>query len=145
MENNLTTIELLNLYEEIAFGNKDALDFVKLWSIYCHMFDDIVDEDFNVVNLIETNNELIKILTCKFFTDYSSLLLPQIYLAAESYQASETTKKDNFLGVYLSHEGNNMLRLVALITGGFNHLVKMSEKIRSLTYVEHPLVEMEEI
>lgn len=142
MKNNLPDDKLLDFYKEISFGNEDAFAFVKLWTLYCHKFDDIIDEDFSVVDLIETNNELTKLLTCKFFTDYSSLLLPQIYLSAESYQASETSKKDNFLGVYLSHEGNNLLRLVALITGGYNHLVKMSEKIRELTYVEHPIEEI---
>jgi hypothetical protein len=41
----------------------------------------------------------------------------------------------------LSHEGNNMLRVVALITGGFKHLEMVSSKLRELTFIEHPLEE----
>lgn len=131
--------ELEEVYSFIANGDTSgALSFIKLWTIYCHEFDDLVDEEFNVIELVNTNNTLTKLLTSEFFIKYSQLLLPQIYLAAESYQASETNQKDTAIGEYLSHEGNNMLRTVALITGGYDHLVRCSVKIRELTYKEHP-------
>jgi hypothetical protein len=81
------------------------------------------------------------LLTCEFFEAHKFLLLPQMYLAAEAYEASETSEKDSFLGTYLSHEGNNMLRTVALITGGYKLLSEVSEEIRRLTYLDHPVLE----
>lgn len=136
--------ELEEVYSFIAKDDTTALLFIKLWTIYCHEFDDLVDEEFNVIELVKTNNTLTKLLTSEFFIKYSQLLLPQIYLAAESYQESETNQKDTAIGVYLSHEGNNMLRTVALITGGYDHLVSCSIKIRDLTYKEHPSIVVEE-
>lgn len=135
LDNN--TIE--ELYEFIAKGDLEALKFIKLWSTYAHRFDDLIDEEFNVAELIKTNNELTGLLTCKFFQTYTPTLLPQLYLAAEAYQASETVEKDTMTGICLSHEGNNMLRTVALICGGFDHLLSVSIKIRELTLLEHPL------
>lgn len=132
-----------NKFDEIAKlaanGNEDAYVFIKLWHSYAHMFDDLIDENFSIENLIAASNEKTKLLTCKFFREYGASLLPLIYLSAEAYQASETLEKDSFLGLYLSHEGNNIIRAVALITGDFKLLVKVSTEIRKLTYEEHPL------
>lgn len=138
MQDNSVFKELLL---KTANGNDEAAKFLALWYSYAHKFDDLIDENFSVPELIAAGNELTALLTCEFFCDHKFILLPQIYLAAEAYQASETSQKDSFLGVYLSHEGNNMLRTVALITGGYNLLVKVSEEIRTLTYVEHPTLE----
>lgn len=141
MKNNLTQDEIRTLYWFTANGDNGAFEFLSHWSVYCHRFDDLVDVDFNALELIETNNELLRLTTCKFFRANAEILLPQIYLAAEAYRASEGEEKGTALGIHLSHEGNNMLRVVALITGGFNHLVEVSKKVRGLTYVEHPLDE----
>lgn len=138
MKKNLSDQELKRFYERICLGNEEAFYFINKWLIYSHKFDDLVDEEFNIVKLVETNVELHEVLTCPFFQSHASKLLPAIYLAAESYQASETTQKDSAIGGYLSHEGNNVVRIVALICGGYKHLVKISSELRILTYIEHP-------
>lgn len=138
MQTNSAFKELL---KQTANGNEEAFKFLALWISYAHKFDDLIDEHFSVAELINANNELAALLTCEFFTDHKFILLPQIYLAAEAYQASETSQKDSFLGVYLSHEGNNVIRTVALITGGYNLLVKISESLRTIVYLEHPVLE----
>jgi hypothetical protein len=138
MKSNLTQEFLKEFYLKLCKGNEEAFYFVSKWSVYCHKFDDLVDENFDVIRLVETNVELHEVLTCPFFRVHGDKLLPLIYLAAESYQASETTQKDTAVGGYLSHEGNNVLRVVALICGDYKHFVEMSEEIRRMTYVEHP-------
>lgn len=143
MKSNLTQQEIKDFYLEICKGDQEAFKFVCLWQTYCHDFDDLVDEDFSVQKLIVTNNNLTELLTCAFFKQYGSVILPLVYLSAEAYQASETTEKDSSLGLHLSHEGNNMLRLVSLIMGGYNHMVSMSKQIRILTYREHPLLDVD--
>ncbi len=57
------------------------------------------------------------------------------------YVMSERLKKDKATlayGNYLSHKGNDMLRFVALVTGGEDHLAYVSEALRLLTIQEHP-------
>ena len=142
---NLLTLHMTKNLESLivktANGNTEAQKFLELWYSYAHQFDDLIDERFSVVDLINANNELARLLTTEFFESHKFLLLPQLYLAAEAYQASETTQKDTFVGTYLSHEGNNMLRTVALITGGWRLLAEVSEEIRRITYLEHPPLE----
>jgi hypothetical protein len=141
MKSNLEEDQITDFYLKVANGNSDALEFLNLWASYAHKLDDLVDEEFNVVSLIDSNLDLARLTTTRFFTLHAPLLLAQIYLAAESYQASETLNKGTWLGIMLSHEGNNMLRVVALITGGFKHLEMVSSKLRELTFIEHPLEE----
>jgi hypothetical protein len=139
MQNNSEAFK--SLLVKTAAGNEEALKFLTLWYRYAHKFDDLIDEDFSVKELIEAQLEHAALLTCEFFGSHKFLLLPQMYLAAEAYEASETSEKDSFLGTYLSHEGNNMLRTVALITGGYKLLSEVSEEIRRLTYLDHPVLE----
>lgn len=138
---NINQKELKEFYLLVANGNEDAYNFIALWQTYCHSFDDLVDDKCTVEDLIENNLGLAKVMKNRFFSQHAELLYPQIYLSAEAYRASEKEEKDTNLGEFLSHEGNNMIRTVALITGGFPHLIEMSKEIRRLTYVEHPLKE----
>lgn len=139
MKSNLHQEDIERFYKGITCNNPEAFEFITLWSRYIHMFDDLVDEKSSILDRIETNNELIKLMNCDFYKQHHQRLLPQIYLIAESYLASETSQKDTALGGFLSHEANNMLRLVALICGGWDHLKFISEDIRHLTYIEHPV------
>ena len=134
---NLSQEQIEAFYEDIANGDKDALAFIIGWQTYSHEFDDLVDEGFDLEKGIKNNVRLMGLFTSKFFGFNSHQLLPAILLAAEAYKASNTTDKDTGLGEYLSHEGNNVLRVVALITGGFEHMARISNEIRRLTYLEH--------
>jgi len=141
---NLQESTIVKLYEEISNKDSEALEFIKLWSVYCHKFDDLVDEEFNVEKLVECNNEMIRLLSSKFFQKNKEFLISQIYIAAWNYKHSEDLKfssryEERLLAQYLSHEGNNMLLTVALITGGYDLMKKVAPKILNLTYVEHPL------
>lgn len=138
---NVSQKELSKFYQFVSNGNEDAYNFICLWQTYCHSFDDLVDEKHTVENLIENNLGLAKVMKNKFFSQHAELLYPQIYLSAEAYRASELDEQSTTLGEFLSHEGNNMIRTVALITGGFKHLVEVSREVRRLTYIEHPLKE----
>lgn len=134
--------ERLNLfYHHVANGDDEAFKFITLYTKYCHEIDDLVDESFIVEDLMKSQVSLSCVFSCEFFKKYFSILFTQIHLAGETYQASETTEKDTALGEFLSHEGNNVLRTVALLTGGYRHLVDVSQQIRLLTYEEHPCVE----
>jgi hypothetical protein len=138
---NISQKDLKDFYSLVANNNEDAYNFIVLWQTYCHSFDDLVDDKCTVEELINNNLGLAKVMKNKFFSLHAELLYPQIYLSAEAYRASEKEEKNTSLGEFLSHEGNNMIRTVALITGGFQHLIKISQEIRRLMYIEHPLKE----
>ena len=89
---NLKEELIKELYKEIANGDKDALEFIEIWSRYAHKFDDLVDEKFDVGLLIDCNNDFARLLTSEFFIRHQKFLIGQIYLAAESYLQSEILK-----------------------------------------------------
>lgn len=144
MSDSNTIIDPVTLFKEIANGSQAAYDFCVLWSSYCHKFDDIVDGDIapQAANFVEVDNLLTRVLTCEFFRANGSIILAQKLLISESYVASEVmrqsenTKRKEW-GLFLSHAGNDMLRLVSIITGGEPHLQYISEKLRTLTLKEH--------
>lgn len=145
-EMNLKEELVEKLYSEIALEDSECIEFLKLYTRYCHEIDDMVDEHFCVENLIKTNNDLIRLMTCKYFIRNQQFLVGQLYLAAEAYLASEELKtsskyEERLCANYLSHEGNSMLLTVALLQGGFEHLRKVAMQVRKLTYLEHPLAE----
>lgn len=138
--------EAEDIFKEITGDNEEAYKFICLWSSYCHKFDDLVDKDvnFSTENLLELNRILLRLTTCKFYDDYRPTVMALQIMIGENYVASEKlriAKKDlpSFqLGLFLSHCGNDMLRFVALVVGGENHLNYVSEKLRELTIKEHP-------
>src|SRR5689334_23197610 len=89
---NLKESKVKELYREIANKDAGAYEFIELWSRYAHKFDDLIDEKFDLEALISTNNDLTRLLTCEFFIRNKEFLIGQIYLAAESYFASEVMK-----------------------------------------------------
>lgn len=139
-------MEAQDLFKIIANENEDAYKFICLWSSYCHLFDDIIDKDKvgDINSLLELNRILLRFTTCKFYDDYRQTIMSLQILIGESYQASESLRKNKEdiksfnLGLFLSHSGNDMLRFVALVTGGENHLNYVSKELRALTIKEHP-------
>jgi hypothetical protein len=132
------------LFKEIANGDGEALNFIRLWSSYCHTFDDLVDGDTSPTALAFAENQglFTRLLFCPFFRRYEQDSLILRALISEAHTASEDMRKssnprERDWGLFLSHSGNDMLRFVALVTGGEKHLIEMSRKIRELTLKEH--------
>ena len=138
--------EAIELFKEIANEDADAYQFICLFSSYGHLFDDLIDKDVSQSpeSLLELSRLLLRLTTCKFYDKYRQTIMSLQILIGESYITSEKLRKDRNniqeyqYGLFLSHAGNDMLRFVALVTGGENHLNYISGKLRELTIKEHP-------
>ncbi len=127
-------IEFRGLLEQISNGDIKALICAELAVSYFHTFDDVVDGDkFGCARtMTECNNLFARLLCCEFFRLHQGVLLPQLILIADDYATSNECKRYDFL----RHNGNNFLRLIALITGGENHLVRCSRKLLDSAFKE---------
>lgn len=141
---NENSQEFAYLLDKIANGDKDALLVCRLWTTYCHKFDDLVDSDVPLTadNMVECNNVLTRMLTNSFFVQYKDLLMLNLIMVGEAYAAAENMKvmpgvKEQEWAAYLRHSGNDFLRLIALLTGGEKHLANMSRKLRELSIKDH--------
>lgn len=136
--------EAENLFEEICKGDESALQFCKLWSTYCHEFDDLVDGDTKPTALAfaETQHIFARLMNCEFYKKYAPdiqllrILISEYYTESEEMRSSKNPRLREW-GLLQSHCGNDMLRFVALVTGGEKHLRDMSRKLRILTLKEH--------
>lgn len=135
--------EAKELFLEAAGEDGEAARFLMLWSSYCHSLDDLVDGDIapTALKFIECNNLLTRLLTCEFFTSHRNNILVLKCLIGESFLASEELRRgegrEKDWGLFLSHSGNDMVRFVALVTGGESKLNSISRKLRALTLKEH--------
>lgn len=134
--------------ECVANGNVDAKEFVLLWTTYCHKFDDLVDGDTapSAENLVECNNVLLRICNSRFFTQHYAALSVVILLTAETYAACERLKKSESTyekewAEMFRHCGNDVLRAVALLTGGEKHLNYVSNLLREFAVEDSEKVE----
>lgn len=118
--------------EKAANSNQDAYVSIDLAVSYFHQFDDLVDGDteFNARNFVKVNNLLTRLLTSKFFCENRGVLLAQILLIGDDYIASVESPE---YWDRLRHNGNNFIRLIALITGGENLFIEVSKELRDFS------------
>lgn len=135
--------EAEQLFADIANGDEAALQFIRLWSSYCHLFDDLIDGDLapTAIKFAECENLLARLLSCEFFKRHSEIILVLRIMISEAHTASEYLRalqgRERDWGLFLSHSGNDMLRFVAVVTGGEKHLASISARLRNLTLKEH--------
>lgn len=116
-----------------ANQDQEALLCLNLAISYFHKFDDVIDGDIKLTarSLVELNNLLTRLQTCKFYRDYSSILTSHLMLIGEDYVASN--EEDSYWNV-LRHNGNNFVRIVALLTGGEQLMNEVSKQLRAFSF-----------
>ena len=124
------------LYMEASNGNDEAFKFLIGFNNYCHGIDDIVDGEvkdsegivaiFFTAAVIFHNNYWIK---------NSKHLLPVLILITNDYVDSNNEKEK--LRDMLRFCGNNMIKIVAFIEGGYELMRQVSPKLNALSYREH--------
>lgn len=121
----------------------EAMEFVILWTNYCHMVDDIVDGDkLSSEHVIETFAKAVEVFSCPFYLR-NIMALRQLtlniaiaYNDSVKWEVSPTTWQKNQADVYRSF-GSEMWIAVATIVGGYEHARNVSAKIRTDCYTEH--------
>ena len=122
-----------------AKDNKDAELYLLMISRVLRVIDDIYDDDYEVTRerLMETFECLfVKIPTNQFYLTYQDVLLSQhlsmwnAWIASNYYSEGDATDKI-YCHVWRD-TCNELVPIVALLTGGYEHMNETSIKMRTL-------------
>lgn len=126
----------------MCLGNADAIAFLVGWHRLCHLIDDVVDGDAPARDAIKVGRWANELYSCPFYIAHRHTLQPQVLLITAIYEdsidmaASEQAWEKREADVIRSC-GADMVRLVAFIVGGYEHMRKYSRMLREHCYHEH--------
>lgn len=128
--------EFEQLQMEVAKGNREALDFINSFNVTCHAVDDIIDEKkSDAIFVLDTFMAFINTMNHSYYLKNKTSLLPILLLCLNDY-ADSNLPSEKFKDV-LRFSGNYMLKVVAFIEGGYNHMRYVSPKLNALAYKTH--------
>lgn len=133
--------EFFQLQREAALGNPDALVFLLSFTAYAHAIDDLIDEESSPESLLTMCVQANEMYSTPFWLAHSARLGGVIGLIANAYadsiaweQHSEDWKRR--MADVLRQAGNEMLMAVAQIVGGWQHMRRISMRVRECAYHE---------
>lgn len=142
------TAEEFHAYSQrIANGNAEARIFLDLWYRYCHRIDDVLDsrEDgrptMTSEDILETFILAALLYNCAFFVQHRAMLFPTVLTVTNQYCDSvawerSPKKHRRTIADVMRICGDEMLFMVAMITGGWSLMRKVSPEIRDLDYIK---------
>lgn len=126
----------------VTCGNESASDFLRLWSLYVHGIDDVIDEPKGPEATLETFMLAAFVYTHPFFLA-NVLSLRQIavnctnaYADTVMWERSNEAWRRSFSDHY-RHFGAEMVIAVAAICGGYRHARSISPALREICWKEH--------
>lgn len=130
------------LLRAICLGNIEAEAFLIGWHRYCHLIDDIVDDAVDNHEAVRVARWANDLYSTPFYQKHAAALGPLVQLITLQYEdsvawegADQEWKRD--VADTLRHCGTDMIRMVALIVGGYDHAKKFSNDIREICHAEH--------
>jgi hypothetical protein len=131
---------------ELCCGNQEAMQFCDLYHRYVHGIDDLVDEmqdgrpTMSKEQIIDLFLQALILYNTPFFVTYRNLLFPAIIQVTNMYQDSvswERSPKSHLRKIadVLRTCGGEVYFMVALITGGPEHMNRMSKLIRERDFL----------
>lgn len=137
------TNDLEYIYEKAAGRDQQALQFLHAWNLYCHRIDDFLDEEKRspeeLVGILVDANVLY---TLPFFRAHAMELYPVVSLITRTYGDSIwlSSSMDGWkkqAGNVLRFVGNDMVKIVAQLTGGYDLAREVSGHLIMLSHEEH--------
>lgn len=136
--------EIIVLYDEVCLGNSDALRFIFHWNMFIHGIDDLIDDPVrpkpeDVIAVFAQANILY---TQPFYQAHAVKLQMVVMLVTNAYADSVLWENEKRIGLgamadVLRFAGNEMMFAVALIVGGYQHMRKISVKLRENSWESH--------
>lgn len=131
------------IYKEAAGDDPQALDFLTAFHGYSHEIDDLIDDH------VGDGEKFVEILifgnimyTMPFYRRHAAVLGPFILLITSTYCDSVIMENsdlawENAMADTLRFVGNDMVRMVAQLTGGWARMRTVSGKLHDLAYHCH--------
>tara|TARA_R110002096_G_scaffold413314_1_gene614070 strand:+ start:102 stop:551 length:450 start_codon:yes stop_codon:yes gene_type:complete len=126
--------------QEVSLGNRDAYDYMWVWIQATRLIDDLFDEidtwkDENTYELAQ--RLLFELPANSFFCANSSALLPHHLTVLNAWRDSNEWKKSGdkakeLHAFVICEQTADIFILVAYLTGGYNHMRKVSLMVREL-------------
>lgn len=131
------------LMETAANGNVAAQEFLVLWNLYCHAIDDLIDaaERPAAERVLAVFAQAATLYSHPFYRQHTPSLLAVVLLVTSTY--ADSVKMEALPGWpsrvadVLRFCGNDMVCAVALITGGYDHMRRISGQLRAVSQYEH--------
>lgn len=131
------------IYDLAAAGNPAAREWLELWNRYCHAIDDLVDEPMRPGPevLVGTFVQAAELYTHPFWRQYGPALLPVVVIVSNAYTESVGWERQpgwpGNLADVLRFAGNEMVRAVAGICGGYARVRDVSRLLWGASIGEH--------
>ncbi len=127
--------ELLRLLSD----RPKALEFLGFYIDYCHMIDDLVDEEKNIELVRQTSKQAAIVFNCDYWKQYSANLYLVDRITHNTYFDSVTWEKSDEEwkrrdARALNHCGYNMMFAIILIEFGEKKLQEISIKYREFAH-----------
>lgn len=128
------------LLQEASGDNPEAFRFLIAWSNYCHAVDDIIDSDIRdsegILNVFVMAQE---IYGSNFYLSNFDRLFHSIRVVTSSYADSVSMARSTELwqreeANIIRSCGNDIILLVASITGGYGVMRKIAFQLRKHSY-----------
>lgn len=126
-----------------ANGNRMAEHFLVKWHEYCHAVDDVIDEKrWSAEPLLRCFLLCHEICAHPFYRLHAGYLHPVVvsatnyYAIANDWEKSDEPWRRRWADVF-RHAGVEMVTMVSVICGGWDHAGKVSRAFLSACYINH--------
>jgi hypothetical protein len=133
----------LRLLERICCGEREAMEWLTLWSEYVHAIDDIVDKERDgVEDVLRTFARAVMLYSHPFYLKNLAalravvLVIGNLYADSVGWEKSLVAWQRNWSD-HNRHAGMEMVIAVAQICGGYEHGRAISEEQRCICWAEH--------
>lgn len=133
----------------ICNGNTDAIDWIDKGNKYCHLIDDVIDEDLVEGNRTRGAKRIcaiglmaIELYTHPFFQKFWKELgqamatCTQLYAQSVEWEESKVDYQRNFSD-WARHAWLDVVLAVAKICGGHEHMMAVAPELRAMSHVDH--------
>lgn len=133
----------------LCAGNKEALEWLQLGRVWCHLSDDIVDEDLKDGNrqrgaerLCRLGSLSLDLYTHPFFLEHGPALKQAMktnisnYAMSLKWEDSKVEWQRNFSD-WSRHGWLNVCMAVAEICGGYDHMMSLQEEAWTMAFADH--------
>lgn len=124
-----------------ANGNPAGAEFLALWHRLNHEVDDVVDEGkWDSDSILEVLMLACMVYSSAFYRQHAERLSAVVLVATNTWLDSCKWEKDPALwkrrfAEVMRHAGNDVVYTVAMITGGWEHLRKISAPTMAASYI----------
>lgn len=121
------------IFRDAAGGDRAAYQWLRAWHAWAHDIDDWIDEapesptDRHNREMVDLCARLVLLCSASFYQRHVATLGPCIAVVAQEWRQS--MEANGVLGEVLRVAGNRIVCTVALLTGGYPVMARVSEKL----------------